>query len=124
MCRRAANAAIPSRAGAAAGRHGRCRRVERGRLVAGRPHGRHALRPANSALDRGLRNCYLTGSVFHAREKGCPVVSFLVGLVVLLVGGYLYGKFCERVFAPDARTTPAYAMADGVNFVPMKRWKR
>ena len=51
------------------------------------------------------------------------MVSFLVGLVVLLVGGYLYGKFCERVFAPDARTTPAYAMADGVNFVPMKRWK-
>lgn len=49
--------------------------------------------------------------------------TFLIGLVVLLVGGYLYGKFCEQVFGPDRRTTPAYAMADGVNYVPMKRWK-
>lgn len=51
------------------------------------------------------------------------MLTFLVGLVVLLVGGYLYGKFCERVFHPDRRTTPAYAMGDSVNYVPMKRWK-
>ena len=51
------------------------------------------------------------------------MVTFLLGLVVLFVGGYFYGKFCERVFQPDRRTTPAYAMGDGVNYVPMKRWK-
>ena len=49
--------------------------------------------------------------------------TFLIGLAVLLVGGYFYGKFCERVFGPDDRKTPAYAMADGVNYVPMKKWK-
>ena len=49
--------------------------------------------------------------------------TFLIGLAVLVVGGYAYGKFCEKVFQPDHRTTPAYGMADGVNFVPMKRWK-
>lgn len=49
--------------------------------------------------------------------------TFLIGLAVLLVGGYFYGKFCERVFEPDDRTTPAYAQADGVNYVPMKKWK-
>lgn len=49
--------------------------------------------------------------------------TFLIGLVILLLGGYAYGKFCERVFGPDGRTTPAYAMGDGVNYVPMKRWK-
>lgn len=51
------------------------------------------------------------------------MVTFLIGLAVLLVGGYFYGKFCERVFRPDRRTTPAYAMGDGVNYVPMKKWK-
>lgn len=51
------------------------------------------------------------------------MTTFLVGLVVLLLGGWLYGKFCEHIFQPDRRTTPAYAMGDGVNFVPMKRWK-
>ncbi len=56
-------------------------------------------------------------------EKGTTMYTFLIGLAVLLGGGYLYGKFCERVFHPDRRTTPAYALADGVNFVPMKRWK-
>lgn len=49
--------------------------------------------------------------------------TFLIGLVVLLAGGYLYGRLCERIFQPDRRTTPAYAQADGVNYVPMKKWK-
>ena len=51
------------------------------------------------------------------------MTTFLLGLLALLIGGCLYGRFCERVFRPDHRTTPARAMADGVNFVPMKSWK-
>lgn len=51
------------------------------------------------------------------------MATFLIGLAVLLVGGYVYGKFVERIFGPDARTTPAYAQGDGVNYVPMKKWK-
>lgn len=51
------------------------------------------------------------------------MTTFLLGIVVLLGGGLLYGKFCEHVFGPDDRETPAYYKADGVDYVPMKTWK-
>ena len=51
------------------------------------------------------------------------MTTFLIGLVILFVGGALYGKFCERVFHPDDRETPAYRLQDGVDYVPMKSWK-
>jgi carbon starvation protein CstA len=36
----------------------------------------------------------------------------------------LYGRFVERVFKPDAnRATPAVAMNDGVDYIPMPTWK-
>ena len=47
------------------------------------------------------------------------MVSFLGGLVLLIAGYFLYGSFVERVFHPDSRQTPAYAMEDDVDFVPM-----
>ena len=51
------------------------------------------------------------------------MVTFIIGLVVLVVGAYLYGKLCEKVFGPDNRKTPAYAKQDGIDYVPMKGWK-
>lgn len=51
------------------------------------------------------------------------MITFLIGLAILLVGGALYGKFCERVFGPDDRQTPAYTKQDGVDYIPMKKWK-
>ncbi len=51
------------------------------------------------------------------------MVIFLLGLVILIVGGALYGRFCEKVFGPDDRETPATTMADGVDYVAMKPWK-
>lgn len=42
---------------------------------------------------------------------------------MLVVGAYLYGKLCEKVFGPDDRKTPAYTKQDGVDYVPMKGWK-
>lgn len=51
------------------------------------------------------------------------MITFIIGLIVLFVGGALYGKFCEKVFGPDDRKTPAIAMEDGVDYVPMKNWK-
>jgi carbon starvation protein CstA len=44
-------------------------------------------------------------------------------MILLILGGALYGKFCERVMKPDDRRTPAYTRGDGVDFVPMKTWK-
>ena len=51
------------------------------------------------------------------------MVTFIIGLVVLAVGAYLYGKLCEKVFGPDNRKTPAYTKQDGIDYVPMKGWK-
>ena len=52
------------------------------------------------------------------------MVSFILSLLLLIAGYFLYGKFVEHVFKPDpARMTPAIAKADGVDFVPMPTWK-
>ncbi len=51
------------------------------------------------------------------------MVSFILALVVLLVGFLLYGRLTEKVFAPDDRVTPAISENDGVDFLPVKTWK-
>ena len=51
------------------------------------------------------------------------MITFIIGLVILFVGAALYGKLCDVIFKPDDRQTPAFAKQDGVDFVPMKRWK-
>ena len=51
------------------------------------------------------------------------MISLLLSLAVLLIGYAVYGKLTERVFAPDDRQTPAVAVNDGVDCVPMKPWK-
>ena len=51
------------------------------------------------------------------------MATFILGLVILVVGAAVYGKFCEKVFGPDDRKTPAYTKQDGVDYVPMKSWK-
>ena len=47
---------------------------------------------------------------------------FFVGLLV--VGYFVYGKIAEKVFVirPEAKT-PAYKLENGVDYVPMARWK-
>ena len=48
------------------------------------------------------------------------MVSFLLGLALLIGGYFVYGKFVDTVFHPDDRQTPAYADRDDVDFVPIK----
>ncbi|MDZ5713230.1 carbon starvation CstA family protein [Jeotgalibacillus haloalkalitolerans] len=48
------------------------------------------------------------------------MVTFLVAIAILIVGYFTYGKFVEKVFGvKEERMTPAYANADGVDYVPM-----
>ncbi|MGF6907332.1 carbon starvation CstA family protein [Fusobacterium sp. PH5-44] len=47
------------------------------------------------------------------------MVSFFVCLAVLIIGYFTYGKYVESVLGPDDRETPAYAMNDGTDYVPM-----
>lgn len=51
------------------------------------------------------------------------MISLLISFAVLILGYVVYSRVTERVFSPDDRQTPAYAMRDGVDFVPMKKWK-
>jgi len=48
---------------------------------------------------------------------------FLGGIAFLFVGYLAYGRFVERIIGPDDRKTPALAQPDGVDFVPMPKWK-
>lgn len=51
------------------------------------------------------------------------MISLFISLAVLVIGYLVYGKITEKVFAPDDRQTPAIAINDGVDCVPMKPWK-
>lgn len=51
------------------------------------------------------------------------MITFLVSLVALVVGYFVYGKIVERVFSPDDRQTPAVKKADGVDFMVLPEWK-
>ena len=51
------------------------------------------------------------------------MISFTLSLVALVLGYLLYGRFVERVFGPDNRTTPAVAKADGLDYIVLPNWK-
>jgi carbon starvation protein CstA len=52
------------------------------------------------------------------------MISFIIAVVLLILGYLLYSKVVERVIGVDPqRTTPAVAHPDGVDYVPMKPWR-
>lgn len=51
------------------------------------------------------------------------MLTFLFCVAFLIVGYLLYGKYVAKVFGPDDRETPAIAINDGVDYVPMPTWK-
>lgn len=51
------------------------------------------------------------------------MILFISGIILLALGGYIYGKYCEKVFGPDDRETPAIKQADGIDYVGMKKWR-
>ena len=52
------------------------------------------------------------------------MISFLISIVALVLGYFIYGAFVDHVFAPDpSRITPAVAKADGVDYMALPSWK-
>ena len=51
------------------------------------------------------------------------MISFTLSLVALVLGYLLYGRFVEKVMAPDDRVTPAVAKADGLDYIVLPNWK-
>lgn len=56
--------------------------------------------------------------------KQLDMITFIVCILLLVAGYFIYGKFIERYFGTDpARRTPAYEQEDGVDYKPMATWK-
>ena len=52
------------------------------------------------------------------------MITFIISVVLLVLGYWLYSKVIERVIGVDPkRVTPAVAHPDGVDYVPMKPWR-
>ena len=51
------------------------------------------------------------------------MLYFLGGIAFLVLGYFTYGKLVEKVIGPDDRPTPCIANPDGVDYVPLPKWK-
>ena len=52
------------------------------------------------------------------------MITFLLSVVLLILGHLFYGKFVEKVFGIDSNAkTPAIKLEDGVDFIPLPGWK-
>ena len=51
------------------------------------------------------------------------MTSFLVSLVILIVGYFIYGKIVDTVFGPTDQPTPAVRINDGVDYMPLPTWR-
>lgn len=49
------------------------------------------------------------------------MITFIVSIILLIVGYFKYGKYIDRMFGTkDDRPTPAYDQQDNVDYLPMK----
>lgn len=49
---------------------------------------------------------------------------FIGSLVILVLGYFIYGRIVERIFVVQTeKPTPAYAQADGVDYMPLPWWR-
>lgn len=52
------------------------------------------------------------------------MITFLISILLLIAGYFLYGKFVARFIGVDpSRKTPAYDREDGIDYMPMPTWK-
>ena len=52
------------------------------------------------------------------------MIPFIIAILVLIAGYFIYGVLVEKVFGIDReRVTPAVELKDGVDFVPLPTWK-
>lgn len=52
------------------------------------------------------------------------MITFVICIVCLIAGYFVYGRVIERIAEPDGeKRTPCYTMQDGVDYAPMPTWK-
>lgn len=49
------------------------------------------------------------------------MITFLFGILILVLGYIFYSKYIENLLSPDERKTPANELYDGVDFIPMSK---
>ena len=49
------------------------------------------------------------------------MITFIVGILILVFGYLLYSRYVDKVFTPDDRPTPANELRDNVDFIPMSK---
>ena len=51
------------------------------------------------------------------------MVLFFIGMAMLVLGYFSYGKLVEKIIGPDGRDTPCKTKFDGVDYVALPHWK-
>jgi len=52
------------------------------------------------------------------------MISFVISILVLIIGYFTYGKFIEKIFGlKPERETPAIRLRDDIDFVPLPTWR-
>ena len=52
------------------------------------------------------------------------MVSFFICLALLITAYFTYARLLEKVFKIDPKSAvPSKTMADGLDFIPMPKWK-
>lgn len=52
------------------------------------------------------------------------MITFFISIIVLILGYVFYGMLVEKIFGADKnRETPALSMTDGVDYLPLPKWK-
>ena len=51
------------------------------------------------------------------------MITFFIGLLILLIGYFTYSKYIENQFSPDERSVPSQDLYNGVDYVPLPSWR-
>ncbi|MGY6650243.1 carbon starvation CstA family protein [Wenyingzhuangia sp. IMCC45574] len=52
------------------------------------------------------------------------MISFIISIIILILGYFVYGTIIEKIFVIDKeRTTPAIGQRDDVDYMPLPLWK-
>ena len=49
------------------------------------------------------------------------MITFIVGILILILGYLFYSRYVDSIFSPDDRLTPAHKDRDNVDFVPISK---
>ncbi|MBO7672339.1 carbon starvation protein A [bacterium] len=49
------------------------------------------------------------------------MITFIFGILILVIGYIFYSGYIDKLFCPDDRKTPSHTLNDGVDYIPMGR---